>query len=140
MLIILGLPVSLSAKLGAMLGRHSALYSLPETHLLGCETIAEWWEQCEHETFDMSHGLLRAIAELYFGGQTEFTIQQAKGWVRRRLHCTSGYLLEEIAERVDPLTLIEKSASLASSEQGMRRALEMFPDGRFLHLVQRPRR
>ena len=62
----------------------------------------------------MPHGALRAVAELFYGKQTEHTITLAGGWLRRRSHYTTGFLLESLAERVHPRFVVEKSPALSS--------------------------
>jgi hypothetical protein len=138
-LFILAPPRSLVAVVGAMLGQHPQLYGLPETHLLGCETLAEWWERSSQGTFNMSHGLLRAVAQLYFGEQTETSIRLASGWLRRRLDFTTGFLLEQLAERVHPQILVYKSPSIVYRLESLQRAHILFPQARFIHLLQHPR-
>jgi hypothetical protein len=122
-----------------MLGQHPQMYGLPETHLFSAAFIGEWWDLCERSNFEMADGLLRAIAELYFGEQTETTVRRAVGWLRRRAHYTTGYLLEILANRVHPHILVEASPSMASDLGILERAYSMFPDAKFIHLVQHPR-
>jgi hypothetical protein len=122
-----------------MLGQHPQLYDLPETHLFGCDTIAEWWNASSKESFNMSHGLLRAVAQLYFGEQSDVAVVQAHAWLRRRSDFTTGYLLEMLAERLSPRIVVEKSPSLVYSRASMDRVHSMFPLARFIHLVQHPR-
>ena len=86
LLFILAPPRSFTTVVSHMLGQHPQMYGLPETHLLGAETLAEWWNLCSQATFNMDHGLLRVVAELYFGEQTEYTVKRASGWLRRRSH------------------------------------------------------
>jgi hypothetical protein len=136
---ILAPPLGFASLAGAMVGRHPQTYGLPETHLFGCDTMAEWWASSEQATFAMRHGLLRAVAELEYGEQTEATVNLANGWLRRRLHLTTGALLEELAERVHPRILVEKSPSLVWSIESMKRAYAMFPKARFIHLLRHPR-
>ena len=135
---ILSPPLSLAAVVAAMLGQHPQMYGLPETHLLSFETLAEWWEECSSASFNMAHGLLRAVAEIYFGEQTEIGVQFAGAWLRRRLPFTTGYLLETIAEKVRPRMIVEKSPSIVFHIGSMQRAQRMFPQARFIHLLQHP--
>src|SRR5262245_5988787 len=86
---ILAPPCTFTWIVCAMLGQHPELYGLPELHLFSAHTIADWWQQCSTEGFDMDHGLVRTVAELYFGGQTDRTASQARGWLRRRSHYTT---------------------------------------------------
>jgi hypothetical protein len=122
-----------------MLGQHPELYGLPETSLLCAETVEQWVSICGTANFPMSHGLLRSIAELIYGEQSEANIQRAWGWLRRRNHCTTGYILELLAERVGSKLLVEKSPSVVYSAESLGRTHEMFPRARYLHLVRHPR-
>jgi hypothetical protein len=114
------------------------MYGLPELHLFSCDTIGAWLEQCSRESYDMDQGLVRAVAQICFGAQTEGTVARARGWLRRRAHFTTGFLLEVLTERLQPLVPVEKSPSIVYRPESMRRALDMFPNARFLHLVSHP--
>jgi Sulfotransferase family len=138
-LILMALPRSYGALAGAMLGQHPQMYGLPETHLFGCETMAEWCDRSANESFNMADGLVRVVAQLYFGAQDEMAVVQSKAWLRRRQDFTTGYLLETIAERVSPRILVDKSPSIVYSLASMQRAISMFPLAKIIHLVQHPR-
>src|SRR5712692_1799584 len=115
------------------------MYALPETHLLLAETVGEWWEICAGSSFSMADGLFRAVAQLYFGEQTERSIVLARAWLRRRLPFATGYILELLAEQVRPRMVVEKSPSIVFHIGSMQRAYRMFPQARFIHLLQHPR-
>ena len=136
---LLAPPRSYSSLACAMLGQHSQLYGLPETHLFCSETMAQWWEDCSRAKFNMADGLLRAVAQLFYGEQAEDAIRSASGWLRRRSHFTTGLLFEALADRVQPAVLVEKSPTLVTRPESMQRALAMFPQSRFIHVVQHPR-
>src|SRR5262245_4334853 len=138
-LVILGPPRSFTTVVSAMLGQHPEMYGLPEVHLFGAETVAEWWQQCANATFDMDHGLIRVVAQLFFGGQTEITVSRAAGWLQRRAHFTTGLIFEELAGKVRPRMLVDKSPSIVYRLDSLRRVYEMFPQAMFLHLVRHPR-
>jgi sulfotransferase family protein len=139
LLAILGPPRSFTTVVSAMLGQHPQMYGLPEVHLFGVETIAEWWQQCSEATFNMDHGLVRVVAQLFFGEQTEENVRRAAGWLQRRAHFTTGLLVEALAERVQPRILVDKSPSVVYHVETLRRVYAMFPQARFLHLVRHPR-
>src|SRR5437667_5442869 len=80
---ILSPPPSFSSFFAAMLGQHPRLYAIPETHRFVAETLHEWWDTCAKTSFNMPHGLVRAVAELVYGGQNELTVQLARPWLRR---------------------------------------------------------
>jgi hypothetical protein len=139
LLVILGPPRSFTTVVSAMLGQHPQMYGLPEVHLFGAETLAEWWQQCEEATFNMDHGLVRVVAQLFFGEQSEDNVRRAAGWLQRRAHFTTGLLVEALAERVQPRILVDKSPSIVYHVETLRRVYAMFPQARFLHLVRHPR-
>jgi Sulfotransferase family len=136
---LLSPPRSFSSIVCAMIGQHPQMYSLPETNLFGAETVNQWRAQCAVAKYNMDHGVHRAIAELYFGGQTENGIILARGWLRRRSHFSTAGLLEQLAKRVHPKLLIEKSPSLVYDPEALRRVFGVFPRARFIHLVRHPR-
>jgi hypothetical protein len=122
-----------------MLGQHPQMYALPELHLFSVDTIAEWLRICSHESYDMDHGLVRLVAEVYFGEQNDETASRARGWIRRRAHFTTGFLLEVLAHKLSPRVLVEKSPSIVFRLEFMERALNMFPYARFVHVTCHPR-
>jgi hypothetical protein len=136
---VLALPHSFASLVGAMLGQHPQMYALPETHLFLAETLRDWWDICAQSSFNMAHGLLRAVAQIYFGEQTDTSVQLAEAWLKRRLPFTTGYLLELLGERVSPRMIVEKSPSIVFHIDSMQRAHRMFPQARFIHLLQHPR-
>ena len=135
---ILAPPCTFSWVLCAMLGQHPEMYGLPELHLFVAATVAEWWDLCSRQTFDMDHGLVRTVAELFFGEQTEIAVNRARGWLRRRGHFTTGLLFEVITDRLQPLIALEKSPSIVHSADSLQRAFDMFPNARFLHVLSHP--
>ena len=136
---VLAAPRSMSSVACAMLGGHRQLYGLPETHVFREDTVAAWLQTVAGETFHMADGMLRAVAQICYGEQTEFAIVSAAGWVRRRASYTSGMLLEELAEHVYPCHLVDKSPNMAFQLSNVRRAHVFFPTAKFIHLVRHPR-
>jgi hypothetical protein len=122
-----------------MVGQHPQLYGLPETHLLVADTVAGFWQVCRGESFDMADGVLRAVAELGFNGQEDSTVDLARGWLRRRLPCTTGLVFEALASWAYPRILVDKSPTMCYDAAYLQRAAEMFPRARYLHLVRHPR-
>ena len=138
-LFILAPPRSFTTVVCAMLGQHPQMYGLPELHLLGVRTMTEWFEQCAQASFDLDNGLVRVVAELFFGEQSDSNVRRARGWLRRRTHCTTGMVFEHLAKRVYPLILVEKSPSLVYSLNSLRHVHTVFPDTRYIHLLRHPR-
>jgi hypothetical protein len=136
---VLAAPRSMSSVVSTMLGAHPQMYGLPETHLFREDTVAEWLRTAASESFHMADGLLRAVAQICYHEQTESTIRSASGWVRRRSLHTSGMLFEELAERVHPRHLVDKSPNMVYQVDNMQRVRAFFPDAKYIHLVRHPR-
>ena len=138
-LFILAPPRSFTSVVCAMLGQHPQMYGLPETHLLPHETLGAWAESAARALFPMEHGLLRAIAELYFGAQNVLTIRKARQWLRLRSNLTTDFVFKMLADRVFPLILVDKSPSIVFRLKALKRVHRKFPEARFLHLLRHPR-
>jgi hypothetical protein len=136
---ILAAPRSFSSVVCAMLGQHPQMYGLPETHLFRDEILEGWLRRASEEAFPLTHGLLRAVAQLCFGEQTESSVQLATGWLKRRSSFTSGMIFEELGLRAAPSILVDKSPSMVYSIDSMQRAHRFFPQARFIHLTRHPR-
>jgi len=138
-LFVLALPRSFSSVVCTMLGQHPQMYALPETQFFLAETVGQWWELASRSQAPLTHGALRSVAQLFYGEQTEATIRLARGWLMRRAHFTTAYLLEEFVARVSPSILIDKSSIVVYRFENLQRIYRMFPGARFLHLVRHPR-
>jgi Sulfotransferase family len=135
---VLAPPRSFTSIVCAMLGQHPDLYSFPETQLFTTETVADKLAVGPQTPHRIRHGLLRVVAQLYFGEQSDSTIALAGAWLRRRAHFSTGYVFELLAEKVSPLTPVEKSPDVVYDMASLRRALGFFPNARFIHLVRHP--
>jgi Sulfotransferase family len=135
-LIILAPPRSYTTIICAMLGQHPQMYGVPETHLFVYDTMREW-EMAFGRNF-YADGLLRAVAEVIFGNQNAATIERARRWLWRRLRWDTGDVLWELAERIHPRILVEKTPMTTYRVEYMQRALDTCPRARFLHLVRHP--
>jgi hypothetical protein len=107
--------------------------------LFATETLAERSPGNPQKAVRCRHGLVRAVAELYFGEQTENSIRQAWGWLRRRIHFNTGILFELLAQRVYPRMPVEKSPDVVYQMKALERLYEKFPAARFIHLLRHPR-
>jgi hypothetical protein len=101
--------------------------------------VDEWWRRAAEAQFPMTHGLLRSVAELVFGEQSEESVRRAASLLQERRSWSSADVLDLLAERVRPRTLIEKSPVVVFREDWMLRAAETFPNARFIHLTRHPR-
>src|SRR5262249_3007107 len=132
-LFILAPPRSFTSVVCAMLGQHPQMYGLLETNLLNSSTMEEWWAIKRHV------GLLRCVAQLFFGGQTEATVRAAEAWLRRRAHFTTAYIFELLAAQVAPRMRIEKTPAMSGDVKTLQRTNRLFPNARYLYLQRHPR-
>jgi hypothetical protein len=135
---VLAPPRSFTSIVCAMLGQHPDLYGFPETQLFTTATLADKLTVDPHAPHRIRNGLLRVVAQLYFGEQNDHTVRLASAWLSRRAHFSTGYVFELLAERVSPLRPVEKSPDVVYEVASLRRALDFFPNARFLHLVRHP--
>lgn len=139
LLIILSPPRSFSSVISTMLGQHPELYGFPELHLFIGDTLQEVLDyQHEGGNYFGPPGLLRAIAELEFGGQTSATVARAIGWLFERRHWSTKRMLDYLCAKVAPRIAIEKSPVTALKPLGLERAWTFYPHAYFLHLTRHP--
>lgn len=136
---ILAAPRSFSSVVCGMLGQHPQMHGLPETHLFAEEEMGAWLARASRESYAMQHGLLRAVAHLFYGEQTEESVRKAAAWLARRSSSTSGMIFEELALRVAPAILVDKSPSMVYLPEAMRRVHYFFPQARYVHLARNPK-
>jgi hypothetical protein len=125
-----------SSLICAMLGQHPQLYAILETQLLTRDTMDEWLAAFAGGIH--SHGLLRAIAEIVYGGQRQEHIARARVWLARRCEASTMDILTELSRELSPLILVEKSPMVTYRPEHMHRARALLPDARFIHLVRHP--
>jgi hypothetical protein len=135
-LVILAPSRSYTSVVCAMLGQHPQMYDLPELHLFTSDMIWQWWAFFGRTIY--GHGLLRAVAELNWGAQTEETIELARWFLKRWFYRETGDLFTALAQHVYPLIPVEKSPATAYRVENMQRARYFFPRTKFLHLLRHP--
>jgi hypothetical protein len=138
-LFILAPPRSFTSIVCSMLGQHPQMYSLPETNLFTAETMQGWWLLNSRGLGLNTHGLLRAVAELFFGAQTESSIRMARVWLLLRTHRTTGDVFRELVQWVTPRIVVEKSPAVTFSFDALLRMWTAFPGAKFLTLSRHPR-
>jgi hypothetical protein len=136
LVVILAPPRCFTTVVSAMIGRHPQMYGLPETYLFTSRTMNEWW--ATHQGSSRTHGLLRAVAQIMFGTQTDATINSARQWLRERPRHSTADIMRALAERVLPLTIVEKTPQATERVDNMQAILSEFPRARFLHLLRHP--
>ena len=132
-------PRSFSSVVSTVIGQHPELYGFPELHLFIGDTV--------QEVIDLEHkkgnyfgppGVLRTIAELVYGSQTQATVTKATGWLLERRHWSTKRMTDYFLELVDPLIGIEKSPVTCLKPLWIERAYALYPKAHFLHLTRHP--
>lgn len=130
---------SFSSVVCSMLGEHPEMYGLPEVNLFTADTVGEFLDQAERAgQRGMRHGILRVLAELDHGAQTDETVDAALAWLDRRRAWSTRDLYYHVCERVAPRRLVDKSPP-HGRPGNLKRLFAAFPDARFLHLGRHPR-
>lgn len=130
---------SFSSVVCMSIGQHPDLYGLPEIYLGIVDTLDEWLRlPARPGRKHMNQGLLRVVAELHHGEQTEETVRQARSWLRQRRQWTTTRMFHYLAELVAPRQLVDKSPTQGKPEN-LARLHRMFPRAYFLHLTRHPR-
>ena len=130
----------LSSLVGAMLGQHPQLYGLPELNLFVADTVAQWHDDHTRRQNrpQALHGLVRALAQLHEGEQSEASVRHAWSWLADRREWSITRIFEHLAVAVAPRILVEKSASSTAQWSLLIRAYKTLPQANFLHIATHP--
>lgn len=137
-LFILAPPRSFTSVSCAMIGCHPQMFGLAETNLFTADLYEELTRVYRMRR-RLQHGLLRCIAELGLGGQTEENIETAKQWLDENLEVPTAEIFGDLVAWGEPRNLVDKSPSYVYKPEHLERILVAFPDARFLHLTRHPR-
>lgn len=130
---------SFSSVVCMAIGQHPDLYGLPEIYLGIVDTVEDWLRlPSQPNRKHMNQGLLRVLAELHHGEQTQETVSEVRAWLRQRRHWSTARLFHDLAERIAPRQLVDKSPTQGRPEN-LQRLLKTFPQAFFLHLTRHPR-
>ena len=139
---LLAPPRSYTSLMNAMLGQHPQAFGLPELSLFNNEILGQMWIRASDEMGGTDaktrHGLLRAVAEIYAGEQTMYTVRMAEHWCAARQNHSVASVYQELVAKIDPLVAVEKSPAYTVDVKRMRAIYKAFPDARFLHLTRHP--
>lgn len=122
-----------------MLGQHPQLYGLLEVNLFAANTLRGLVRLFRILRPTSLNGLLRTIAQLEYGVQTEDTINFAWDWLNQRLNWSTQRMFYHIAEAVAPRRCVEKSPLTVMRPIFLQRMQRCFPDAHYLHLTRHPR-
>jgi Sulfotransferase family len=143
-LIVLCPPRSFSSLLCAMLGQHRQLYGFPELNLFLTDEVGQLLDiddrvrQASEYWGIYTVGLIRAIAELEFGGQTEPTMRLALASIQDRRVWLCADLPRHLLAHIAPRIGVDKSPRTALSGRSLGRMIGSCPSARILHLTRHP--
>jgi hypothetical protein len=134
---------SFSSVIVTMIGQHPELADLPELKLFCFKTIGEleaslpsYWS--ERGFTHRSPGLVRALAQYKFGGQTQKPIAAARAWLKDRAKWSGADVLDVLLEGLSPRAAVEKSPETVNDSAALRRLARAYPNARYLHLTRHP--
>jgi hypothetical protein len=135
---ILAPPRSFTSVICGMIGQHPEMYALPEVNLFAADDY-EGLGRVYRLRPGFRHGLLRSIAELGLGGQTEENIDVARNWLEEYDKVSTAEIYNDLVDWANPRRLVDKSPIYVYSEETLQRIKNAFPDASYIHLVRHPR-
>jgi len=140
-LFVLAPPRSFTTLVTGMLSQHPQIYGGPELVLFYRPTLHRLWREGRNNRIDdaqIRHGILRFVAEVYFGEQSDEAIQGAEHWCAARQHLPNGEVFNELRRKVAPFHLIEKSPYYSINPEALQAINTHCPDARYLFLTRHP--
>ncbi len=137
-LFILAAPYSGASYLAGQLDGHSQLYALPELCLFMADEVGELLDIFRLSQGPHADGLLRAVAQLEFGAQTDAEIGGARDWLQQRRQWAVGELLATLASRAAPRRLVIPDTESPLRPMDLRRLRRHVPGAGVIHLLRHP--
>jgi predicted RNA-binding Zn-ribbon protein involved in translation (DUF1610 family) len=126
-----------------MIGQHPELAGLPELKLFCYRSIGEleaslptYWS--ERGFTHRSPGLVRALAQCKFGGQTPKRLAAARAWLQERAKWSGAEVLDVLHIQLSPRVAVEKSPETVNDWAALRRLARAYPNARYVHLTRHP--
>ena len=138
---LLAPPRSFTTLVNGMLGQHPQIYGVPELTIFFRPTLQHLWRQGRNNAGTdprLRHGILRAVAQIYFGEQTDEAIQAAEHWCAARQTLPIAEVFDELRAKVAPLHIAEKSPDYTMRLDVMLAMYRACPDARFIFLTRHP--
>lgn len=138
-IVILGTGRSFSSVICSMIGQHPAMIGLPETNVFRDPTVGQVYDRFGRGAAAIRRsGMLRTLAEFHAGEQTEETIDEAEIFVIEHEDWTFVDMARYIRQIAAPRGIVEKSISTCRDRETLDRALQAWPDARFIHITRQP--
>jgi hypothetical protein len=135
---ILAPPRSFTSLICGMLGQHPELYGLPEVNIFAADCY-NGLNQLYQRRRGFRHGLLRAVAELGLGEQSEENIQVAWQWLEEHGDINSAELFSDLAQWAKPRRLVDKSPVYVYALETLERIRSAYPNAFYIHLTRHPK-
>lgn len=135
---ILAAPFSGASLLAAQLGAHPQLCVIPETNLFCADDVGALLEIFEISQGANADGLLRALAELEFGAQTDANVALAREWLAAHKDWTTSAVLAHLAARAAPRRLVLPDTDAVLRIADLKRLQRGFADAAIIQLVRHP--
>ncbi len=131
---------SFSSVVCSMLGQHSALHGVPEVNLFLTETLGQLVDLAERKRKKhMLHGLVRVLAELEFGDQSDESGDKGWQWIEEHRDWTTTRVYHYLCDLMGPQQCVDKSPVYGAKVDYLERLYRAFPDAYFLHIARHPR-
>lgn len=139
---------SFSSVACGMLGEHPQMYGVPELNIFLKDTVRQLLSAAGQLSAPSSrqgglkgqlNGLLRVLAQLHEGEQTEASVDQALQWLRERERWSSARLFYYLQSKIHPKICVDKSLPYGTRRANLARLHAAFPRARYLHLSRHPR-
>jgi hypothetical protein len=126
-----------------MIGQHPDLAGLPELKLFAFTTLGRLAASLPESlrkrgVAHRSPGLVRALAQLEFGGQSEDALRAAETWLSERSHWSGAQVLDVLLAKLAPRRAVEKSPEHVVSTAPLRRLKAAYPGAQYLHVTRHP--
>lgn len=138
MIPVLAPPRSCSSLITAMLGQHPELYATAELECFTADTLTGCLAFSQRVPAVTIHGLLRSLAQLLCGEQTNATISIARQWLTEREHWSGAQLVRWIETQITPKRLLEKSPIHVLRWESLLRLAAVTDAEPVLHLTRHP--
>jgi len=138
MIPVLSPPRSCSSLITAMLGQHPSLYATAELECFTANTIAGCLAFAQRVPIVTTHGLLRSVAQLLCGEQSNASVSAALQWLEARQHWSGAELVRWIEAQITPRRLLEKSPIHVLRWESLQRLVAVADNEPVLHLTRHP--
>ncbi len=127
-----------SSVVCAMLDMHPQMYGLPAVNLFVADDVGGLLEGLDAQPHALD-GLLRVLAQLNEGEQSDDTVAAARDWLEQRRQWPTARVHEHIVHDVEPQIVVDRSPRLPRRAANLERAYAAYPEASFLHLTRHPR-